>query len=246
MSFALLSDAPVTNSQIAGNPVADGNNLYIPSLDYANPATGNNNITTASIHMMKSANAGVTWAEQDAAHTPQVYNTVSAVYSSPAIPPFFIIDTKIFFDYPVPEYEWPPYQAIPFPMADGGGLMGYGNDTIQINLLEYGSVIQSATLVVDGIFGTAFEPNSIASALAAALNAELVGLSIDPTVLKFGIGPETIPFNHVGFSEVIDDSSMVLITSLTGSHWQIAVTGDMLTPYDPVLSARCTLHILDS
>ncbi len=248
MSFALLSDAPVTNSQIAANPVADGNNLYIPSLDYSDPATGNNNITTASIHMMKSANAGVTWAEQDAASPlrPQVYNTVSAVYGSPAIPPFFIIDTKIFFNAPVPEYEWPPYQAIPFPMADGGGLTGYGNDTIQINLLEYGSVIQLATLVVDGIFGTAFEPNSIAPALAAALNAELVGLSIDPTVLKFGIGPETIPFNHIGFSEIIDDSSMILITGFTGSHWQIAVTGDMLTPYNPVVLGRCTLHILDS
>ena len=177
---------------------------------------------------------------------PQVYNTVSAVYGSPAIPPFFIIDTKIFFNAPVPEYEWPPYQAIPFPMADGGGLTGYGNDTIQINLLEYGSVIQLATLVVDGIFGTAFEPNSIAPALAAALNAELVGLSIDPTVLKFGIGPETIPFNHTGFSEIIDDSSMILITGFTGPHWQIVVTGDMLTPYNPVVLGRCTLHILDS
>jgi len=46
MSFALLSDAPVTNSTVAGNPVADGANLYIPAIDFSDPVTGNNNVTT--------------------------------------------------------------------------------------------------------------------------------------------------------------------------------------------------------
>ena len=247
MSFALLSDAPVTSSQIAANPIADGANLYIPSLDYSDPATGNNNITTAKIHMMKSANAGVTWAEQDASHTPQVYDTVSAVYGSPAIPPFLVIDSVLFFDAPVPGYEWPPYQVIPFTMADVPGFDDYGNDTIEINLLEYGSSVAGfpVSLVVSGNYGVLFDEYSIAPPVAAALNAQLVGLGIDPTVLRFGVGPGAISFSYTGFSEVINDGSLVLLTDFTGSSWAIAATGNMLAPYDPAILGRCELHIFD-
>lgn len=226
MSFALLSDAPVTNSQIAGNPVADGANLYIPSLDYSDPVTGNNNITTASIHMMKSANAGVTWAEQDAAHAPEVYKTVAAIYSSPAIPPAFILQTEVFFEYPVPNIDWPPFQNIPWQLGNPF------NDTLEFTLLDYGFVVVGpVTLVIDGIFGNVFEPASIGIALASALNAQLIGLGIPATTLYFGVGPGATPWTDVGFSEFLNDGSIVLAAgpTFTGSAWTISVTGNMVS-----------------
>ena len=237
MSFALLSDAPVTSSQIAANPVADGANLYIPSLDYSDPATGNNNITTAKIHMMKSANAGITWAEQNAAAAPQVYDTVSTGCGSPPTPPYFIIETEVFFDFPVPNIDWPPFQNIPWELGPGEGTPppGYqfGNDTLEINLLEYGTVVLSCSLTVDGIFGTAFQPASIGIQLAAALNAQLIGLSISPSDLYFATGPAAIPWNHVGFNESINDGTIVLATSFTGNQWEISITGNMVSNLSP-------------
>src|ERR1700722_1973699 len=237
MSFAQISDAPVTNSQIAANPVADGSNLYIPALDYSNPATGNNNITSAKIHMMKSANAGVTWAEQNAAAAPQVYSTTSAVYGSPALPPFLIIETEVFFNPPSPGAEWPPYQNLPWELGPGSGTpppgFQFGNDTLEINLLEYSSVVLSCSLTVDGIFGTAFQPASIGIQLAAALNAQLAMLSISPSDLYFATGPAAIPWEHVGLSEAINDGTIVLATSFTGSQWEISITGNMVSNLDP-------------
>lgn len=245
---AILSDAPVTQYQVAGPPLSDGQNLYVPSVDYSNPTTGNNSVTAAKLHITKSANGGALWGEQDAAHAPSVYNTISAVYGSPATPPFFVIDTIRYFPV-VPGYTGP--QVIPFVTAAGSvdpiTMFDTGNDTLQINLLEYGYLIQGVTLVVDGIWGNPSDPRSIAPALAAALNAQLIALSISPSVISIGVGPGSVPFNHVGFSEAFDSSSMVVLTSFTGANWSLAVTGNMVnTPYDPAVSGRTPIHIWDT
>jgi hypothetical protein len=185
--------------------------------------------------MLKSANAGVTWAEQDANSTlrPEVYQTMNPLFSSPPIPPAFIIQTELFFNFPTPNIDWPPFQNIPWQLAPGtfspGPGFQAGNDTLQINLLLYSSVVVSCTLVVDGIFGNVFQPASIGVALCAALNAQLVGLGISPNDLYFGLGPEATPFDYVGFSEFLNDGSIVLTTKHTGTEWEISITGNMIS-----------------
>lgn len=244
---AILSDNPVTQFQVSGPPMVDGQNLYTPSMEYSDPVTGNNAVTAAKLHIFKSADNGVTWGEQDAAHAPSVYSAISAVYGSPPTPPFLIIDTIKFFPV-VPGYTGP--QVIPFATAVGSidPSTGYdtGNDTLQINLLEFGFLIQGVTLVVDGIWGNPGDARSIAAPLAAALNAQLVMLGIAPSVMSIGVGAGAIPFNHTGFSELVDNSSMVVLTTFTGHNWALSVTGNMVNaPYIPPIIGRTSLHIAE-
>ena len=243
MSTAILSDAAVTSSQIAGPVLVDGGNLYAVTVDNYDSA-GNQLTRAAKIHVSKSGDNGVTWGEQNPANAPSVFATTAAVYGSPPIPPFLIIDTKVYF--PVyPGYTGP--QVLPWPMAEGdigAGDTDSGNDTLTINLLESGFLILTATVVVDGIFGDPSNQNSISAPLAAALNAQLVGLGISPSDMKIGVGPESIPFTYTGFSESVDDSNMIVLTSHTGSAWQLSVTGNMLSPFVPPRAGIAILHSL--
>ena len=247
MANAILSDAPVTTSQIAGPALADGPSLYAPSIDYTDPATGNNNIIAAKLHIFKSGDSGVTWSEKDATNAPSGYTgQITELYGAPALAPYFIIDTIVYFEYPVPGYTWP--QIIPFELSGDGTVLPSGatssNDTISINLLEYGSVVQACTLVVDGIFGISSDPASIAAPLAAALNAQLIGLGITADVLTFQVGG-FLPYysNIVGNVVHWSLDRMILTTSFTGSHWQIACEGNMLSPYNPARAGEAALHV---
>ena len=243
----ILSDAAVTSSQNAGPVMLDGTNLYMASVDYSDPITGNNNLTSAKIHVFKSSNYGRSWSEKNPKGAPSCFQTTEAVYGSPALCPFLVIDTRVYFPQ-VPGYTGP--QVLPWPMASGSTDSDgndSGNNTIQINLLEYGYLIQSASLVVNGSFGSAGLPNSIAASLAASLNAQLVSLGISPSLMTFGVGPSALPTPHTGFSENVDDSSIVLLApGFTGSNWSLSVTGNMIAPYVPAVSGRCVLHSLGS
>ncbi len=176
----------------------------------------------------------------------EVYQTIQNLYSSPPTPPFFIIRTEVFFEFPVPNIDWPPFQNIPWALGPGSGSpppgFQVGNNVLQINLLHFGSVVLTANLVVTGVFGTVFDPASVGTSLAAALNAQLAGLSISPVDLYFATGPAAVPWNHTGLDVDLNDGDIVLATQRTGSRMGgCSVTGNMVSNliHSEHLTHRC-------
>jgi hypothetical protein len=206
--LSFISDNPVTNQKKSGPIMADGDNLYVVSLDYCD-GSGNVVTTAANFHVHKSTDAGVTWTAQDDSNGPGVYET-SAIYNGGAgapVSPTFSIDCTT--------------QGNPFVVTTGV------NDTLVVVPLTYGYVALTITCTLAaGSYGDGSSYGTVATALATALNAQVIANGQTLNTLKFtASGTNVICNSH----------------DLTGSTWSFRYSGSMIDPTLDSNPATCLL-----
>ena len=225
----LVTDTAVTNSQKACPVFKHGTDLYVVGLDYSSPTTYQPRTDSANFHIYKSSNNGLTWVLQDDSNGPGVYQTLATLNGTPALSPRFTIEVPL---DPV------THDAVNNPFVVTTGV----NDTLQVSLFTYGFFVVTYILVIPpGSYGLGPGPDaggtSIATQVAAALNAQLVTQGVSTYDLNFIVDaqyPDGIQF-YGGTAITLESKSFI------GSHWSFVYEGNLINPPDPPDAAFCSL-----